>query len=126
MESKFHGIKSKKNSEVLGDIKGFIQLIPCIYKNDKPNNITGVDEIHLNCVCINDSIVIGIREPILYNFALDKPPGRKIHDEPKIKFFEKINKSVLSHISFFIGDDDRRPVNSDLETINFSCQLNKI
>ena len=29
----------------------------------------------------------GIREPILYSFALDQPPGHKIHEEPRIKLF---------------------------------------
>ena len=65
------------HSGPLGDIKGFIQKIPGTYKSDKPINITGIDKIHLKCDCINGSIVNGVRDPILYNFALDQPPGPK-------------------------------------------------
>ena len=49
----------------LGDIHGFIQLIPGNYKSDKSTIITGINEVHLKCDCINGSIVNGIREPIL-------------------------------------------------------------
>ena len=61
----------------LEDIDGFYQLIPGLFKSDKPINITGIDKIHLNCDCIQGSIVNGIREPILYSFALSSPPGHK-------------------------------------------------
>ena len=62
----------------LDDIDGFYQLIAGSYKSDKPINITGNDKIHLKCDCIQGSIVNGIREPILYSFALSSPPGHKI------------------------------------------------
>ena len=62
----------------LGDIQGFVELIPGSYKSDKPINITGIDKVHLKCDCINGSIVNGIKEPILYSFALSSPPGHKI------------------------------------------------
>ena len=58
----------------LNDIEGFYQIIPGSYKSDKPINITGIDEVHLKCDCINRSIVDGCREPILYSFALSSPP----------------------------------------------------
>ena len=31
---------------VLGDINGFIQIIPGIYESDRPINITGNDKVH--------------------------------------------------------------------------------
>ena len=34
-----------------------------------------------------------------------------------------IKKSVLSHITFYLEDDDYKPVNFEIETINFTCQL---
>ena len=34
------------------------------------------DKNRLKRDCINDGVVNGIREPILYSFALDKPPGQ--------------------------------------------------
>ena len=63
---------------VLGDIERFIQLITCTYKSDGPSSFTGIDKVHLKCECNKGSIVNGIREPILYSFALDKPPGHKM------------------------------------------------
>ena len=88
--------------------------------------MTGIDKIRLKCDCIQGSIVKGIREPILYNFALSSPPGNKIYNEPREKFFEKINNSVLSHITFHLGDDDHKPVDFIGETVSFTCLLIKI
>ena len=100
---------TQSRSYPLDDIDGFYQLIAGSYKSDRPINITGIDKIHLNCDCIQGSIVNGIREPILYSFALSSPPGHKIYKEPRVKLFQKINKSVLSHITFYFEDDDHKP-----------------
>ena len=110
----------------LNDIGGFYQILPGSYKSDGPINITGVDKVHLKCDCIQGSIINGVREPILYSFALSSPPGHKIYMEPRIKLFKKVNKSVLSHINFNIEDDDHKPVDLNGETISSTCQLNKI
>ena len=101
-------------------------MIAGSYKSDKPINITEIDKIHLKRDCIQGSIVNGIREPILYSFALDQPPGHKIYKEPKVKLFKKINKTVLSHITFYLEDDDYKPVDFNNETKSFTCQLIKI
>ena len=68
----------------------------------------------------------GVKEPILFSFSLDKPPVHKIYKEPKVKLFKKINKSVLSHITFYLEDDDHKSVDFNNETILFTCQLIKI
>ena len=73
----------------LDDIDGFYQLNSGSYKSDGPINITGIHKIHLKCECIQGSIVNGIREPILYTFALNSPPGHKIYKEPTVKIFKK-------------------------------------
>ena len=117
---------TQSRSYPLDDIDGFYQLIAGSYKSDRPINITGIDKIHLKCDCIQGSIVNGIREPILYSFALSSPPGHKIYKEPRIKLFKKVNKSVLSHITFYFEDDDHKPVDFNGETISFTCQLIKI
>ena len=117
---------TRSRSYPLDDIDGFYQLIAGSYKSDRPINITGIDKIHLKCDCIQGSIVNGIREPILYSFALSAPPGHKIYEQPKIKLFKKVKKSVLSHITFYFEDDDYRPVDFHNETISFTCQLIKI
>ena len=79
---------TQSRSYPLDDIDGFYQLIAGSYKSDKPINITGIDKIYLKCDCIQGSIVNGIREPILYSFALSSPPGHKIHKEPRVKLFK--------------------------------------
>ena len=78
---------SQSRSYPLEDIDGFYQLISGSYKSDKPINITGIDKVHLKCDYFDGSIMNGIREPILYSFSLDQPPGHKIYKEPKVKLF---------------------------------------
>ena len=114
---------TQSRSYPLDDIEGFYQLIPWLYKSDKPINITGIDKVQLKCNCIQGSIKDGVREPILYSFGLSSPPGHKIYKEPRIRFFRKINKSVLSNITFYFEDDDHKPVDFKNETISFTCQL---
>ena len=94
-------------------------------KSEELINITGIDEVHLKCDCIDGSIMNGTREPILYSFALDQPPGYKFYKEPKVKLSKKINQRVLSHIKVHLEDDDYKPVDFNEETISFTCQLNK-
>ena len=117
---------TQSRSYPLDDIDGIYQLIAGSYKSDKPINITGIDKIHLKCDCIQGSIVDGIREPILYSFVLSSPRGHKIYKEPRVKLFKKINKSVLSRITFYFEDDDHKPVDFNNETIRFTCQLIRI
>ena len=82
---------TQSTSYPLDDIDGFYQLIAGSYKSDRPINITGIDKLHLKCDCIQGSIVNGIREPILYLFALSSPPGHKIYKEPRVTLFKKVN-----------------------------------
>ena len=117
---------TQSRSYPLDDIEGFYQLIPGLYKSDRPINITGIDKIHLKSNCIQGSIVNGVREPILYSFALSSPPGHKIYKEPRVELFKKINKSVLSHITIYFEDDDHKTVDFNGETISFTCQLIRI
>ena len=117
---------TRSRSYPVDDIEGFYQLIAGSYKSDKPIKGTTIEKIHLKCDCIQGSVVNGIREAILYFFALSSPPGHKIYKEPRIKLFKRINKSVLSHNNFYFEDDVYKPVNSNVETINFICQLIKI
>ena len=117
---------TQSRSYPLDDIDGFYQIIAGSYKSDRPINITGIDKIHLKWDCIQGSIINGIREPILYSFALSSPPGYKIYKEPRVKLFKKINKSVLSHITFYFEDDDHKTVDFNNETKSFICQLIRI
>ena len=101
-------------------------MIAGSYKSDKPIKITSIDKIHLKCDCVEGSIVNGIREPISYSFAFDKPPFHKIYEEPKVNFFKNKNKSVLSHPAFYLEFYDHKPVDFKGKTIIFTCQLTKI
>ena len=80
---------TQSRSYPLDDIDGFYQLIAGSYKSDRPINFTGIDKVHLKCDCIQGSIVNGIREPILFSFALSSPPGHKIYKEFRVKLFKK-------------------------------------
>ena len=117
---------TRSRSYPLDDIAGFYQMIPGSYISNRPINIAGIDKLHPKTDCIQGSIVNGVRQPILYSFALSSPPGHKIYKEPRVKLFKKINKSVLSHITFYLEDDDHKPVDFNGETISFTCQLIKI
>ena len=101
-------------------------MIPGSKKSEKPNDITGIDEIHLKCDCIGGIIVNGERQPISTSFALDEPPGHEIFEEPRMKLFLKINKSVLSPITIHLEDDDYKSVDFNNEKIGFACQLIKV
>ena len=102
------------------------QLTAGSYKSDRPINITGTDKVHIKYDCIQDSIVNGSREPILYSFALSSPPRHKIYKEPKIKLYKKKYKSVLSHITLYLEDDEQKAVDFNSEAIRFTCQLIEI
>ena len=93
------------------------------YIGNRRINIMGVDKVHLKTDCVQGSIINGIREPILYSFALRSSPARRIYKEPKIKLFKKVNKSVLSLITFYLEDDDHKTVDFRIETISSTCQL---
>ena len=77
----------------------------------------------LQCDCINGSKVFGVREPILYSFALDEPPCHIIYKEPKLKLFKRMNKSVLSPFTLYIEDVDDKPVDFNGEKVCCTCQL---
>ena len=109
----------------LNEIEGFYQILPGSYQSNKPISITGIDKVHLKCDCIQGSIVNGIREPILFSFVLSSPPGHKIYKEARVKLFKKVSKSVLSHITFYLKDDDHKAVDFHGEASSFICQLIK-
>ena len=108
------------------DIEGFYQLIAGSYKSAKPINLTGTDKLHLKCDCSQGSIVNGTAEPILYSYALSSPTCHRIYKQPEIKLFKKINKSVLSHITFYLEDDDHKSFSFNGETSTFTMQMIKI
>ena len=59
------------------------------YVSQKIVNLSSTKKIHLIGDCIDGSVVIGLRQPILYSFVLDKLPGYKVFCEPET-FHDKI------------------------------------
>ena len=100
---------------------------PGVYTSDKIIlNLNTINKIHLKCDIIDGSVVNGVRQPILYSFVLDKKPGYKVFSEPETIHYKKINKSVLSTITFYIEDDSDKEVDFNQETLTFTLQMIKI
>ena len=100
---------------------------PGVYPSDKIIlNLNTVDKIHLKCDAIDGSVVNGFRQPILFSFVLDKPPGYKVFCESETIHFKKINKSVLNTITFYLEDDKNKEVDFNGETLTFTLQMIKI
>ena len=80
----------------------------------------------MKCDVIDGSLVNGITQPILYSFVSDIPAGYKVLCEPETFLYEKLNKSVLNTITFYLEDDNNEEVNFNGETLTFTLQLIKI
>ena len=68
----------------------------------------------------------GIRQPILYIVALDKPPRFEIISEAETKRYKKFKKTVLNEKTFYLEYDERDNVDFDGETLTFAFLLIKI
>ena len=73
----------------LGDIPGFIQLLPGSYKSDKPIKITEIDKILFKRDCINGSIVNRVREAILYFLHCFRSQATKFTKNQEKNFLKK-------------------------------------
>ena len=80
----------------------------------------------MKCDVIVGSVVNGWRQPILYSFVLDKLPGYKVFCQPETVHYKKINKSVLTTITFYLEDDNNEEVDFNGETLFFTIQTIKI
>ena len=103
------------------DYKHYIQ-----YLSQKIVNLSSTNKIHLKCDAIDGSVVDGVRQPILYSFILDKPSGYKVFCEPETIHYKKINKSILTTITFYLEDDNNEEVDFNGETLTFTLQMIKI
>ena len=59
------------------------------------------------CDCVVGVIAYGIRQPVLYNFALDKRPGGEIIEKPRNRHFAKLLLSNNCRITFYKEDDQK-------------------
>jgi len=55
----------------------------------------------IGCDAIVGSALDTLRQPLVFSFVLDRPPGYRIIFEPKAIHYTKINKSVLNTMFFF-------------------------
>ena len=100
---------------------------PGVYSSDKVIlNLNTINKIHLKCDCIDGSIQDGVKQPILFSFVLDKPSGYKVFCQPETIHYNKVNKSVLNTITFYLEDDNNKEVNFNQETLTFTLQMIKI
>jgi len=97
-----------------------------IYVSDKITDSSTIDKIHLKCDVIDGSILDGFRQPIIFSFILDKPPGYKIFCSPETIHYKKINKTVRDNITFYLENDNNEEVNFNEETMTFTKQMIKI
>ena len=96
------------------------------HTSEKPVMISSTDKVHLKCNCVDGSIVNGIREQILFSFNLSAPAGYKIIKEPNVVLNEKINKTRLDTIQFFLEDSNHNRVDFNGETLPFTIQFIRI
>ena len=100
--------------------------IPGVYTSNKLLNLSTTNKIHFKADVIDGSVVVGVRQPILYSFVLDKPSGYKVFCEPETIHYRKINKPVLNTITFYLEDDNNEEVDFNRETLTFTLQMIKI
>ena len=81
-----------------------------LYHSEKNRNLSLIKKIHLNCDCVDGSVLNGVRQPILYSFVLKKPPRTKFFSEPETTHYKKLNKSVLKTITFYLKDENNEEV----------------
>ena len=93
--------------------------------SDKILNLIIINETRLKCACIEGSIVNGVRKPILFTFALDKPSGYKVFCKPETIHYKKIKKSVLNTTTFCLEDNNNEEVDLNVETLTFTLQMIK-
>ena len=88
-------------STILGFTSGWEYKHYNKYTSQKVVNLGSTNKIHLNCDCIDGSVVNGIRHPILFSFVLDKKPGYKVFSEPETIHYKK-NKQICSEYNTFL------------------------
>ena len=119
-------MKNRFFSTILGFIPGWDYKHYNKYTSQKILNLGSTNKIHLKCDCIDGSVVNGLRQPILYSFILDKLPGYKLFSEPETIHYEKMNKSVLNTITFYLENDNNEIFDFNQETLTFTLQMIKI
>ena len=88
--------------------------------------LSTIDKIHLKCDVIDGSVLNGVRQPILYSFVLDKPPGYKFFCEPEAVHYKRVNRSNLNTMTIYLKNGNNEEVIFNGETLTFTLQMIKI
>ena len=59
------------------------------YYSEKNRNLSIINKIHFKCIVIDGSVVNVSRQPILYSFVLNKPPGYKVFCDSETIHYKK-------------------------------------
>ena len=79
---------------------------PGIYTSEKSINSSTIDKDYLKCDFIDGSVLNGLRQPTLFSFVSDNPPGNKTFCEPDtIPYKKNKNESVLNITTIHLDDD---------------------
>ena len=89
-------------------------------------NLSTSNEIHVKCVCIDGSVLNGVRQPKLFLFVLDKPPGYEVFCEPETIHYKKINKNILNTMRVRSENHNHEEIVFNQETTTFTLQMIKI
>ena len=95
------------------------------YTSQKLVHLRTTIKIHLKCDVIDGSILVGLRQPILFSFILDKSAGYQASCEPETIRYKKINKSVLITITFYLEDYNDEEADFNGKTFSFKLQMIK-
>ena len=96
------------------------------YISRKNVNLSTLNKIHLESDVIDGSNRNRSRQPILFSFILDKPPGYQVFCQPETIHFKKINKFVLSLATLYLEDNNKEEVDFNGETLTFTLQMIEI
>ena len=107
-------------SIIVGVTSGWHYKCDDRYTCQKIVNLSSTNKIHLKCDVIDGSLVNGCRQPILYNFVLNKPSGYKVFCQPEIIHSKKTKRSVLNTLTFYLEDDNNEEFDFNQETITFT------
>ena len=76
-------------------------------RSDESNetiNIARMNKNHLKCACLCRSNRKGIKEPILFSFSSDEPPGYRVIKVPRSKLYKENKKASFYITSRMIND----------------------
>lgn len=88
-----------------------------------PVNILKVNNILVNCDAIDGSYLNERKQPVLYSFFPDVPPGYKIVEKPNAIIYLPISSPVLDEIKIWLTDQNRDVLNIREEVITLRLHL---